>query len=71
MVEIKTDLRGVMDIHPRAAAALGVTYAGVMAEAVDVSDNPADLLNADLVCDPAAVRAAIVDAMRTASAASH
>lgn len=67
VVEIKADLHGVMDIHPRAAAVLGVTYAGVIATAIRHSTSPSDLLDADLVCDPALVRQTVIEAMRVAS----
>ena len=68
VIEIKANLHGVMDIHPKAAAALGVTYAGVIATALRTSPEPSDLLNADLVCDPAAVRATVIEALRIATA---
>jgi capsular polysaccharide biosynthesis protein len=67
VIEIKANLHGVMDIHPKAAAALGVTYAGVIATPIRTSAEPSDLLNADLVCDPGAVRATVIEAMRVAT----
>lgn len=64
MVEIKATLSGPMDVHPLAAAALGVKYSSVLATAVQTSTDPRESLNTDLVCDPAIVRAAVVEAMR-------
>lgn len=69
MVEIKTSLNGVMDVHPLAAAPLGVTYKSVLATPVATAEEPAGSLDADMVCDPALVRAVVLEAMREATAA--
>ena len=71
MVEIKATLSGPMDVHPLAAAALGVKYSSVLATAVQTSTDPRESLNADLVCDPAIVRAAIVEAIEAAAVSIH
>ena len=67
MVEIKATLSGPMDVHPLAAAALGVKYSSVLATAVQTSADPRESLHTDLVCDPAIVRTAVVEAMRAAA----